>query len=242
MPPIEEKAKRLVRKVLSLFPTPYVLGLQEVESDECLKALCLALGPKWSYLLGNFTSPVTGQRVGMIYDTARVSLDCWDCGATGGVLDKQIWARFLIGDVFYTVVNVHLKASWDTSSVAVRHTQTKPLIDLINSLRERFPNQLVACGDFNDLDTDIETPTKPHIYSGVLQKIKAQTGLTNALCDIPVKNRISNIWNDCIDHCLFDENQSELVFADIFPDSNVSDEILNRTSDHFPLVVQIKPK
>ena len=241
--PIQDKAKKLAQKILSLPPLD-VVCLQEVQDEQALQLLCRELGKEWRCVSGRFASSRTDQRVGLVYSTRMVDMVEHDSYVSTAGMQKNQWVRVRSADKHFCIVNVHLKSSWDDVSISERRQEAKVLLSLVTMLRERFPEDaVIVCGDFNDLDTDFETPTPPRVYSSVLKQIKDTCQLQNTVMEsIPVKDRISNKWLDCIDHILIDDKCQLADAAAIYPDANVSDDQSERISDHFPLVATIKLK
>lgn len=167
-------------------------------------------------------------------------------GAFPAVCEKNIWARLrrIHDGVQLSVLNVHLKASWDDPSVAIRTQETLMIQALISQLFHRFPlDQLIVCGDFNDLDTSLDLPVPPKVKTRVLELIKSGEScrpgsryppLSNACEKLPVLERVSNIYGDLIDHVLY--ANCKLLECNISRDENVPKELDQRTSDHFPVL------
>ena len=260
---VQEKAARLADRIAPL--KSHVVVLQEVQDTTVLETLCSVLRERhqldFAYRCGGISSGRTGQRVGLIYDAATVEhleggsfraneddLDRFvkEAGFPRPTLEKNIWARLRYDGATYCVMNVHLKANWKDSDVAIRLHEARALQAMLGNLAERYPEDaLLVAGDFNDLDTDIPAANEPRLVSGVVPRIKAGTdavegyeAFDNASRLVAQSERVSNIWGDLIDHVLY--RNCRVTECTIHREENVSEHIQERTSDHFPVLAVVE--
>ena len=107
--PLEDKAKKLARKILSL-PPVHVVCLQEVQDEQALQLLCRELGKEWRCVAGLFASSRTDQRVGLVYSAEAVELMEHDSYVSTGGMQKNQWVRVrLAGRCFFLHCQSSLK-------------------------------------------------------------------------------------------------------------------------------------
>jgi endonuclease/exonuclease/phosphatase family metal-dependent hydrolase len=240
---VADKARKLGAVLAQLQPRPMVVGLQEVQSEVELKALCdeLRLRHQLEYrpLCARTVSARTGQRVAMLVDEAQVQVDRWDSYAN---MEKNVWLDGRLrssGDRFH-LVNVHLKADFDKQSTFLRESEARILRPAIAAHREADKGAAtVLLGDFNDFDLAHDGPNV-QVESGVLRGLRFDNTLANVMPHTPGD---STVYGTRIDHVLYDPAKLEWISGKLLtqPDTETT-PLAERTSDHFALLAEFRFK
>ena len=237
------KARRLGAVLAALRPRPMVVGLQEVQSELELKALCDVLQEQhqltYRPLCARTVSARTGQRVALLVDENQVRVDAWD---SYGDMEKNVWLDGTLcasGDRFH-LVNVHLKADFDKQSTWLRESESRILRPaIVSHLAAAKGAAAVLLGDFNDFDLEHDGPGVP-VESGVLRTMRLDNALANVMPHTPGH---STVYRTRIDHVLFDQAALEWVAGQLHatPDTDAT-PLAERTSDHFALLAEFRFK
>lgn len=167
-------------------------------------------------------------------------------------LSKHFVAHFQIGNRPITLIAVHLIARpRDRSRCGKREAQAMIVDNLIKE-HSRIDGSLIVMGDFNDHDGDLNgtEPLSPLVFD----LIKRKHNLTNVASLLPPIDRYTNWWDrnkNCrvdrneltmIDHVLVSADLSDLIVNvkighDLF---KASCDTYKRTSDHWPIIVDLK--
>lgn len=266
--PLALKAARLAAHITTLPEAPHLIAVQEVEDDAAGRALVTALRAQsldYHCVIGEHRSGRTGQHVGLLW---RQPLELQWCksfavhseadvapfvrfrGDVAGLLDKNVYAHFDVHGHALLVVNVHLKAQYDEPCAAIRRLEAAVLQALVARERARNPAlTTMLLGDFNDFDEALpRARSSLPLYSGVLRQIRTSADTLKdvihyaSAAEAAAEPVASTVYGDLIDHVLVDTERARITscVVGVHPTDTADTVLLNRTSDHFPLMAWVE--
>jgi len=223
-----------------------VLAVQEVCSEVPLGKVAAAAGPSWNLVLGTtggWDDGITAQRIGFLFDTARVELlsaeELRDFPQR--LEDVPIFHRIPVTACFrdkrsgcdFRAVTVHLKASMKPDDLKKRKLEATVLRDWLLLLEngKREDQDIVVLGDFNSTyDADPETVLEG---AGAVRYLRPATP-TPTIMHFP----------EPIDQIAPSSRFQEIAaktFAVHGPAAGVDRDAWRKTySDHFPVTVDLE--
>ena len=212
-----------------------VLALQEVEDEAAMELLVSFLPQdKYGYLVIPQEVPETCQKVAVLYQReeamlsyqGRIPLSLGRFGLRDGLV---VYAKVLPNGFDFTLVVVHLKASFDSRSRGIRARQLALLGDWVEGYLTDPSNDrdLVLAGDFNE-----------HLLTNrrALELLDHGEGLRVITEDVPDKDCTppGRRWTDPIDHIVISpgvqEYMGEAMLDNFFLDPSLPDRY--SYSDH----------
>lgn len=270
----EDKAKRLAAVIANFPEPPEVIALQEVEGEREVSLLCSALlqthALTYHSAVGHFCSVRTGQCVAFLYSPSvevrsfnsfrlkpplsfepHVAMSLGEEDAC--LLEKNVYLECEVLGQRTFIVNVHLKASNDPESCAIRLREAVALQGFVEQVRRGDDEvAVILLGDFNDGDPSLEATT-PSVFTQAVTCIRESRNVVSpkgtpiryasATQVLPRGAKATSVHGILIDHILVDERHFQVAQCLIarHPTDTDLTPLRERVSDHFPVYAWLKP-